>query len=117
MPCYKKNFRFQSDHEYASAAEDDDKNNVDESGSEADEGGEEQLFPKEEGEEEEGEVEKVAEGEEVVGAEERGAGDGQESQSGKHEKVDVDEDRRNPAYIPKRGNKLKKMPQSMIRYL
>jgi len=94
-------FQFQSDHEYASAAE-DDKNEIDESGSEADEGGEEQLFPKEDGEEE-GEGEKVAE--EVVGAEERGAGDGQESQSGKHEKVDVDEDRRNPAYIPKRGNK------------
>jgi hypothetical protein len=90
--------RLQSDHEYASAAEDDEKNDndVDESGSEADEGGEEQLFPEEESE-------KAAEGEEVVGAEERGAGDGQESQTGKHEKVDVDEDRRNPAYIPKRG--------------
>ena len=36
--------------------------------------------------------------------EERGDGDGQESSAAKSgEKVDVDEDRRNPAYIPKRG--------------
>jgi hypothetical protein len=48
-------------------------------------------------------VNNISDGAEL-GEEERGAGDGQESLGAKHDKVDVDEDRRNPAYIPKRGN-------------
>lgn len=85
-----------SDHEYESAADDGH-----ETGSDVgSEGAEEELFPKED----EGEQPVAAQETSLVVDEEATTpADSKESGGAKVDKVSVDEDRRNPAYIPKRG--------------